>query len=186
MTTGRRVRRARAATVVALVCCGLLVSCGQERPGRSSAEAGSAVGQPKSAEDRTDGTTDESGVAQPDLTSDESGVAQPDLTSEDNGEPGLTSEEQMAGWYDARADFRAYLTSNSTKADDVLAPMAAQVMIRKVRDTNEARIFPTSDRLQDMQRVADAFAKWRHDKYDDKGHVVVAQSYKAESVEKDW
>ncbi|WP_327327698.1 hypothetical protein OG735_38065 [Streptomyces sp. NBC_01210] len=176
MTIGRRVRRAGAATVVVLLC-GLLVSCGHERPGPGEVVAGDSVQGQSGA---TEGSTDE--------TTDESGAEQPDLTTEGDGEPVLTSEEQMAGWYDAKADFRGYLASNSVRTDDVLSPMAGKVIIRKVGDRNEAQIMMQagfgSD--EDMQRLADAFAKWRQDVYDDTGRVSVLAGAKMGGVEKDW
>lgn len=39
---------------------------------------------------------------------------------------------------------------------------------------------------KDMQRMVGAFAKWRQDVYDDKGHVSVLISAKMGGVEKDW
>ncbi|MEU3922997.1 hypothetical protein [Streptomyces sp. NPDC029004] len=181
MTTGRGVRRAGAVTVVALLCCGLLVSCGQEKqqPGTVVAD-GSVQGQSGAAEGGADETTDE--------TTDESGTAQPDLTTEGDGEPVITSEEEMAGWYDAKADFRGHLASNSDRTDDVLGPLAVKVIIRKVGDTNEAQVWMevTHSSDKDMQRMAGAFAKWRQDVYDDKGHVSVLISAKMGGVEKDW
>ncbi|WP_406397728.1 hypothetical protein OH805_02315 [Streptomyces sp. NBC_00879] len=188
MTTGRGVRRAGAVTVVALLCCGLLVSCGQEKqqPGTVVAD-GSVQGQSGAVEGGTDVTTDETTDKTTDETTDESGTAQPDLTTDD-GEPVITSEEEMAGWYDAKADFRGHLASNSDRTDDVLGPLAVKVIIRKVGDTNEAQVWMevahSSDK--DMQRMAGAFAKWRQDVYDDKGHVSVLISAKMGGVEKDW
>ncbi|HET6355201.1 hypothetical protein [Streptomyces sp.] len=185
MTTGRGVRRAGAVTVVALLCCGLLVSCGQEKqqPGTVVAD-GSVQGQSGAAEGGTDETTDKT----TDQTTDESGTAQPDLTTEGDGEPVISSEEEMAGWYDAKADFRGHLASNSDRTDDVLGPLAVKVIIRKVGDTNEAQVWMevahSSDK--DMQRMAGAFAKWRQDVYDDKGHVSVLISAKMGGVETDW
>jgi hypothetical protein len=178
MTRGQGVRRAAAVTAVVLLCCGLLVSCGQERPepGAVVADDGAVQGRSGAAEGSTDETTDESGAEQP------------DLTTEGDGEPVLTSEEEMAGWYDAKADFRDYLASNSVRTDDVLAPMAGKVIIRKVGDTNEAeiRMQAGSGTSEDMQRVADAFAKWRQDVYDDTGRVSVLAGAKMGGIEKDW
>ncbi|WP_406002765.1 hypothetical protein [Streptomyces sp. NBC_00829] len=174
MTTGRGVRRTVAATVAALLCCGLLVSCGQERL-REGAEVreGTADGRP------ADGSTDK--------TTDESEAEQPDLTTEGDGEPVLTSEEQMEGWYDAKADFRGHLASNSSRTDDVLAPMVVKVIIRKLGDTNEAQISVGAGAGSEveLQRTADAFATWRQEEYDDKGHMRVLGGAKM-TVEKDW
>ncbi|MER5462250.1 hypothetical protein ABT010_16465 [Streptomyces sp. NPDC002668] len=190
MTTGRGVRRAGAATVVALLCCGLLVACGHERPGAGEVVAGGgSQGQSGTAEGSTDETTDESGAEQPDLTTDESGADQPDLTTEGDGDPVVTSEEEMAGWYDAKADFRGYLSSNAVKSDDVLPPMVGKVIIRKVGDRNEARIWMREGLRSDeeqMRRVADAFATWRQDVYDDTGRVSVHAGAKMGGTEKDW
>lgn len=189
MTTGRGLRRAGAVTVVALLCCGLLVSCGQEKQEPSTVVAdGSVQGQPGTVEGGADKTTDETTDKTTDETTDESGAAQPDLTTEGDGEPVISSEEEMAGWYDAKADFRGHLASNSDRTDDVLGPLAVKVIIRKVRGTNEAQVWMkvahSSDK--DMQRMAGAFAKWRQDVYDDKGHVSVLISAKMGGVEKDW
>ncbi|WP_326654414.1 MULTISPECIES: hypothetical protein [unclassified Streptomyces] len=178
MTTGRGVRRAGAATVVALLCCGLLVACGHERPGAGEVVAGGgSQGQSGTAEGSTDETTDESGAEHP------------DLTTEGDGDPVVTSEEEMAGWYDAKADFRGYLSSNAVKSDDVLPPMVGKVIIRKVGDRNEARIWMREGFRSDeehMRRVADAFATWRQDVYDDTGRVSVLAGAKMGGTEKDW
>lgn len=73
MTTGRGVRRAGAMTVVALVCCGLLVSCGQEKQEPSTVVAdGSVQGQPGTVEGGADKTTDETTDKTTDETTDES------------------------------------------------------------------------------------------------------------------
>ncbi|TQK50365.1 hypothetical protein FBY35_0692 [Streptomyces sp. SLBN-118] len=189
MTTGRGVRRSGAVTVVALLCCGLLVSCGQEKQKPSTVVAGgSAQGQSGAAQGSTDETTDDTADETTDRTTDESGAARPDLTTEGDGEPVISSEEEMAGWYDAKADFRRHLASNKDKTDDALGPMAVKVVIRKVGDTNEAKVWMQaahgSDK--DMNRVADAFARWRREVYDDKGRVSVLVSAKMGGVEKDW
>ncbi|MET7619282.1 hypothetical protein [Streptomyces sp. NPDC005408] len=177
MTTGRGVRRAGAVTAVVLLSCGLLVSCGQEKQEPSTVVAdGSVQGQSGPAEGNTDETTDESGTAQP------------DLTTEGDGEPVLTSEEQMAGWYDAKADFRGHLSSNKDRTDDALGPMAGKVIIRKVGDTNEAQIWIQGGYKAGpvMELMADAFAKWRQDVYDDKGHMSVLRGPKEDRVDRDW
>ncbi|MEW2080417.1 hypothetical protein [Streptomyces sp. NPDC005283] len=170
------------------------MACGHERPGSGEVVAGGgAQGQSGTAEgstdETTDETTDESGAEQPDLTSDESGAEQPDLTTEGDGDPVVTSEEEMAGWYDAKADFRGYLSSNAVTSDDVLPPMVGKVIIRKVGDRNEARIWMREGLRSDeahMRRVADAFATWRQDVYDDTGRVSVLAGAKMGGTEKDW
>jgi hypothetical protein len=57
-----------------------------------------------------------------------------------------------------------------------------------VGDTNEAeiRMQAGSGTPEDMQRVADAFAKWRQDVYDDTGRVSVLAGAKMGGIEKDW
>ncbi|MFJ8310710.1 MULTISPECIES: hypothetical protein [unclassified Streptomyces] len=74
-------------------------------------------------------------------------------------------------------EFTGYYAQHLTKADDGMWPAVAAVRIRKQGETEEAVVtvnfVPVGGSDADGRRVAEVFADWRHEAYDDKGTLRV-------------
>ncbi|MEU3504651.1 hypothetical protein ABZ726_29320, partial [Streptomyces hundungensis] len=83
-----------------------------------------------------------------------------------------------AGWFDMTRDFVDYYAGHRTKADDGMWPSVVAVRVHKAGGSERAVVTvnftpPAGSSDWEGRRVAEVFADWRHDTYDDKGALRV-------------
>ncbi|MCT9093036.1 hypothetical protein N4G70_29835 [Streptomyces sp. ASQP_92] len=106
-------------------------------------------------------------------------------TDADPGTPGPPTDGDggathclPVGWFDMTRDFVDYYARHRTKADDGMWPPVATVRVHKAGGTEQAVVTVTFDPPAggsdwEGRRVAEVFADWRHETYDDKGTLRV-------------
>ncbi|MEU9197601.1 hypothetical protein [Streptomyces hundungensis] len=106
-------------------------------------------------------------------------------TDADPGAPGAPTDADggataclPAGWFDMTRDFVDYYAGHRTKADDGMWPSVVAVRVHKAGGSERAVVTvnfapPAGSSDWEGRRVAEVFADWRHDTYDDKGALRV-------------